>query len=80
MHICRLSDLFSEDELEALGDVVQIGLEEAREVLASQEKDPPPPFESQLTSDEVESYVNLMATAKQRVEHLERIADLLERR
>ncbi len=80
MHICRLSDLFSEDELEALGDVVEIGLEEAREALAAQESAPPPPFESQLTSDEVESYVNLMATAKQRVEHLERIADLLERR
>lgn len=78
MHTCRISDVLSEEEQQYLGDLVEQGVEEARDVLKAHEDTPPPLFDVQSIGEAAQDYTNLITTAKARLAALERIKSLLE--
>lgn len=76
MHVCSLRDILSEEECEFLHNLVSGALEEATEVLAIHEGEPPPMFEVSTTGEAAEAYSNLVAMQKRRIVALEHMKAL----
>jgi hypothetical protein len=79
MHVCKLSDLFSDEEIGFVFEALEAALGEAEEVLERHKSEEPPLFEVQTTSEAAENYVNLIASQQRRIQALKDAMSLCER-
>lgn len=79
MHICKLSDILTADEMQDLQEVGEAALGELDEVLEQLTKDDPPRASEQTTAEAAEDYLALLSSTQRKKDAVVRFLSLLER-